>query len=198
MIAVVPIVVSPKKAPEKNADRTTAALPPGNPAPEKQKSEPKPREPEPPDVPEPEKPVLTRWPAPAPGEKAVAVGKGSYADSLPPEADAKIKEFAARKLNLVKEDDRPIPTNQWWTDVLVSQYGRSLWTFPLKIDTTPKGLDLFFPTRWCAEGNDPESEFPLQVGGTDFKSAGARAKDWSDWGLVFRMSQAVRRINTLT
>jgi len=189
VIAVSVIFLNPKKATEKNTDRTTAATLPGSLLPEKQKNEPKPQKAEPPDAPEPENQVVTKWPAPAPGEKAVAVGKGSYAADLPPEVDGKIKEFALRKLNLVKEDGRPIPTNQWWTDLLVSQFGRSLWTFPLKIDTTPKGLDVYFPTRWRPEGNDPESEFPLQVGGKDFKAADARAKDWSDWGLVFRMSQ---------
>ena len=132
-----------------------------------------------------------KWPEPAPPEQAISVsmGKGSYAGDLPPEVDAKIKEFASRKLNLVTEDDRPIPTNQWWTDLLVSRFGRSLWTIPLKIDTSRNGLDVYFPTRWRREGNDPESEFPLQVGGKDFNAALARAKVWSDWGLVFRMSQ---------
>lgn len=138
----------------------------------------------------PETPAPIKWATPAPGEKAVAVGKGSYAAVPPPEAGDAIKKIESRELYLVKEDDRPIPTNQWWTDLIVSKYARSLWAFPLKIDTGDKGLDVYFPTRWADSGNDPVSEFPLRVGGKDFKPANARAKDWSDWGVVFRMGES--------
>jgi endoglucanase Acf2 len=145
-----------------------------------------------PTVEEPEHSAVLKWPMLS-GETMVAVGKGSYADRPPPEADAKAREFDVRPLNLVKEDERPIPSNQWWTDLLVSKYARSLWPFPFKIDTNQDGLEVFFPKRWASEGNDLISEFPLRVGGQDFKAADARAKDWSDWGLVFRMGESAAR-----
>ena len=148
-----------------------------------------------------EEPVTTnviKWAEPLAGQLAVPVGKGSYADHPTPESDAKIKQFERRPLNLVHEDDRPIPTNQWWTDLLVSKYARSLWAFPLKIDTGEKGIDIFFPTRWSGEGNDPVSEFPLKVGGKDFRPTDARAKDWSDWGVVFRMAASPEKYFDVT
>ena len=51
-------------------------------------------------------------------------------------------------------------------------------------------MDVFFPTRWADAGNDPVSEFPLHVSGKDFKPADARAKEWSDWGVAFRMGES--------
>jgi hypothetical protein len=128
----------------------------------------------------------------------VRVGKASYAAGPPPEAPEPARKFAARDVNLVGNDDRPIPTNQWWTDLLVSKYARSLWAFPLKIDTGEHGLDVFFPTRWADAGNDPVSEHPLHVGGTGFKPADARARDWSDWRVVFRLAESPRKLLDVT
>ncbi len=96
---------------------------------------------------------------------AVAVGKGSYADGVPAQVDEKIRKFEKRDLFLVKEDDRPIPTNKWWTDLIVSRFAKALWAYPMKVDASERGVDIFLPTRWSNGGNDPVSEFPLGVGG---------------------------------
>jgi hypothetical protein len=127
---------------------------------------------------------------PAEAQRPVPVGKGSYADAPTPQTPFKMQEFNVRPLYLVHEDDRPIPTNQWWTDLIANKFARSLWAFPLKIDTSERGIDLFFPTRWADAGNDPVSEFPLSVGGKDFRPADARANRWSDWGVVFRLGES--------
>ncbi len=136
--------------------------------------------------------------AAAHAQRPVSVGRGSYADQPPATAGDKIRQFATRDLNLVQEDDRPIPTNQWWSDLLVNRFPRSLWVSPLKVDTNERGLEVFFPTRWANAGNDPVSEFPVAVGGKDFQAAGVRAKQWSDWGLVFRMGQSPVRYIDVT
>ena len=123
-------------------------------------------------------------------QSAVPVGKGAYASSPPAAVGAKVQAFQNRELFLVKDDGRPIPTNKWWTQLLVSKFARSLWAFPLKVDTSENGLDLFFPTRWGSDGRDPISDLPLNVSGADFKPADARAKDWSDWMCSFRMAES--------
>ncbi len=71
-----------------------------------------------------------KWPEAPAGQLAVPVGKGSYADRPTPQSDPKMKAFDRRPLNLVHEDDRPIPTNQWWTDLLVSKYAALALGFP--------------------------------------------------------------------
>jgi len=87
-------------------------------------------------------------------QNAVPVGKGSYVDSAPPQ----IARIEQRTLFLLEQKDRPIPTNKWWTQLVVAPFAKSLWTYPLKLETGPDGIDLFFPTRWPAAGNDPVSE----------------------------------------
>ena len=63
-------------------------------------------------------------------QEPVAVGKGSYASFPPPgllidnktHAD-RVKETEEAKLYLVKEDDRPIPSNKWYEDLLQKPFG---------------------------------------------------------------------------
>ncbi len=74
--------------------------------------------------------------------------KDRYADQPPTAAGDKVGQFALHDLNLVQEDDRPVPTNQWWTDLLVNRFPESLWALPLMADTHERGLDVFFSTRW--------------------------------------------------
>jgi endoglucanase Acf2 len=142
-------------------------------------------------------------------QTAIPAGKGSYASSPPSNVQysAQIQAIQNQELFLVNEKrasggtetrtaqlpDRPIPTNKWWTQLVVSRFARSLWTYPFKIDTGNRGLDVFLPVKWQPEGNDPQCDFPLHVGGTAFNPEDARAKDWSDWSVSFRMAQSPTR-----
>lgn len=131
-------------------------------------------------------------------QKVVSVGKGSYASSPPASMGEKVLAFQKKELFLVKDDGRPIPTNKWWSQLVVSKFARSLWAFPLKVDTSEKGLEVFFPTRWGSDGRDPVSDLPLGVSGTDFKPQDARAKDWSDWLVSFRMAETAAKYVDVT
>ena len=129
----------------------------------------------------------------------VPAGKGSYASFPPPgEANGKPAAFEKKTLYLVKEDDRPIPSNKWWTQLLVNKFARSLWSYPFKVDTSEKGLEIYFPIRWSPAGNDPLCEFPLTVTGNEFKPVDARAKDWSDWLLSFRLGETADKFMDVT
>lgn len=123
-------------------------------------------------------------------QNVVPVGKGSYASSPPSSTGDKLRAFETKELFLVKETDQPIPTNKWWTQLVVSRFARSLWSYPLRVDTSEKGLDVFFPIRWQSDGQDPLCDFPLNAGGKDFTPHDARAKNWSDWTCSFRMAQS--------
>ena len=136
--------------------------------------------------------------APAFAQQVVPVGKGSYASAPPESADQKSRAMQTQPLNLVSDDGRPIPTNKWWTQLLVSKFARSLWSYPLRVDPSEKGLDLYFPIRWSPAGNDPACDFPLNVSGKDFTPADARAKDWSDWLVSFRLGQTAERYMDVT
>jgi len=126
-------------------------------------------------------------------QEAVQVGKGSYASFPPPGiAKGKPEEMEKKELNLVTNDGRPIPTNKWWTHLLFTKQSKSvaLWSYPLRVDTTASGLDIFFPTGWDDKGSSPVSELPLGLtAGGDFKAGNPQAKDWSDWAIAFRIGE---------
>ena len=128
----------------------------------------------------------------------VKVGAGSYASSPPPGAPDGLGKIETQSLFLVNHDDRPLPTNKWWTQLLVSKYAKSLWAAPLKVDAGEKGLEIFFPIKWRPDGTDPETDAPLSLGGKDFKPADSRAKDWSDWLVSFRMGESADRYMDVT
>lgn len=121
----------------------------------------------------------------------VAVGKGSYASFPPPEADKVARPTITRRLQLLPEaEGRPVPTNQWWTNLLVNRFTGQLHVAPHQVRTGRDGIELFLPTRWNDSGSDPIAENPLRIGGVDFTAEETRAKTWSDWLLTFRLSQS--------
>jgi len=122
------------------------------------------------------------------GQDAISIGKGSYASFPPPGiAKGKPEEVNNRPLFLVNEDDRPIPTNKWWTQLIVSRFAKELWAYPFRVDPSEKGLAIYYPQTWKPEGNGPACDLPLTITGKNFQPADSRAKDWSDWLVSFRL-----------
>ncbi len=128
--------------------------------------------------------------APPPAPQIVSVGTGSYASFPPTEVEDQARKALGKTLYLLPEaQNKPIPTNTWWTNLLIDRYAGQLWSFPQQTKATPDGLEVSFPTRWNDSGSDPVSENPLKIGGKEFKPADARAKSWSDWLVSFRLAE---------
>jgi endoglucanase Acf2 len=137
---------------------------------------------------------------PAAAQPAVPVGKGSYAASPPPGlvVDKKrnvdlVEETESRKLYLVADDGRPIPSNKWYQNVIFNPYGTGLWAMPHKVDATAEGIEVFYPTAFDAGGTRAVAEFPLVIAGKDFKPVDSRAKQWTDWTVAFRLFESDQR-----
>ena len=136
--------------------------------------------------------------AQAGGEPAVVpVGKGSYA-AFPPAATEKLTKPILSREIFVTHEDCPIPTNQWWTDLIMERYSGQLWAFPHQITADKDGVNLTYPNRWNDSGSDPVSEFPLALQGQDFHPADARAAEWGDWTLTFRMAETPQKYMDVT
>ena len=120
--------------------------------------------------------ILLLLAAPCFSQEVVSVGKGSYASAPPVHEGEAAQKAMTRKLYIVDQGDRPVPTNDWWTDLIVNKYSGGLWAYPLKVTTHERGASVFFPKRWTDGGNDMVSELPLEIGGVDFKPADASAK----------------------
>ena len=120
------------------------------------------------------------------------IGKGSYA-SQPPEPSKEVKAVLERPLYVtdsVMDDKRAVPTNAWWTNLLVEPFGGQLWAFPHQIKANENGVEFSYPVKWNNEGRDPISDYPLKISGDGFKPKDARAKNWGDWTLTFRQAQS--------
>ncbi len=138
-------------------------------------------------------------------QQPVAVGRGSYASSPPPgsavDGPGKQDLVAAvegRKLFLVKDDGRPIPTNKWYQNLLLKEFGTGLWAMPHLVDATREGLEIFQPNSFSGDGVRTIAEFPLVVTGRGFKPVDSRAKDWTDWTVSFRSCESDTRFMDVT
>lgn len=132
--------------------------------------------------------AVVRADADGAGQFPVPVGKGSYA-STPPD-DKNIDKILGTTPRIVDPGDRPIPTNKWWTNLLIDRFVGQLWAFPQMLKSSDKGLQFFYPIKWNESGRDPVSDSPLDISGVDFQPTGTAAKTWGDWNLTFRISES--------
>ncbi|GAA1860625.1 glycosyl hydrolase [Myceligenerans crystallogenes] len=107
---------------------------------------------------------------PVPDPAVVPVGAGSYASAPPAALDTTnhdVSGFVDRDLYL---DDslagKPVKTNAWWTDLLVSKFSGDLWANPLVVSNSAEGTRVTLPTRWNADGTARVLESPIVVGAT--------------------------------
>jgi len=138
-------------------------------------------------------------------QQPVAVGQASYAATPPPGliVDKKtgvdrVAEVENRRLYLVEDDGRPIPSNEWFQNLLFKQFGTGLWAMPHKVDATKEGIEIFHPTSFSGDGVRAIAEFPLVITGRDFQPQDSRAKDWTDWTVSFRSFESDSRFMDVT
>ena len=125
--------------------------------------------------------------APANAQR-VEVGKGSYAAAVPEGADHTLREFESKPIYTLPGEKRALPTNKWWTQLLVDKFAKSLWSIPLRVETSARGADVCFPIRWNDSGSDPVCDYPITLAGKEFTAESAVATNWSDWHVSFRMT----------
>lgn len=144
-------------------------------------------------------------------QNIVTCGSGSYA-SEPPTYKAKTEqngpgfnatmmltrkiyadEYASTEGNGIRVPGRPIPTNDWWTDIINSPFSGALWSYPAMLHTSASGVEIAYPSYWADAGKEMKSLSRLSVGGRNFRATSAIATNWHDWDVVFRMPSASGR-----
>ena len=76
----------------------------------------------------------------------------------------------------------PIPTNDWWTDALVSRWTGNLWSYPAKVRIGADGVRVANPSYWIDNGTEMKERGALLVGvAGDFNPEAALVDDWHDW-----------------
>jgi endoglucanase Acf2 len=107
--------------------------------------------------------------ADGPAADGVRVGDGSYA-ATPPSTitdSAAVQKTLDQQLYIdPSQAGKPVPTNQWWTDLLVSKYSGDMWAYPFVSSNSAAGTKVTIPTRWNTDGTAMRLEAPVTVGGT--------------------------------
>jgi endoglucanase Acf2 len=125
---------------------------------------------------------------PGRAQVAVQVGAGAYAAGIPGSDQYSGGYYSMSPQQVVDNytnlhlsgavTNRPIPSNQWWTDLLVGDrsyqpsagavrvfqqnaYGGQLWAYPAMVVPGATGFSLFFPNAWNSRSstNQPEGGF---------------------------------------
>ena len=143
--------------------------------------------------------AATLWAAAASAQSVISVGSGSYASSPPPQSGA--AGIASQSVYVVPSTNNPpIPTNKWWTDLIIHQYAGNMWAYPLTVSADAQGINIYNPTTWVPSGTTPQLalDSPMSIRGQGFAPADARAVRWGDWTVAFRMQQATNQLMDVT
>ena len=85
-----------------------------------------------------------------------------------------VDEVEKRTLYLVKDEGRPIPSNEWFQNLIFKQYGTGLWAMPHRVDATPEGIEIFHSTTFSGDGVRAIAEWPLaELGRVDWTAHGS-------------------------
>ena len=139
-------------------------------------------------------------------QQVVKAGKGSYASYTPLELcysehhtpgaygwkGDKSKYMQYRQLWLHERAGQPIPTNDWWTNLITQPYSGRMWAYPQIVQAQPHGIDIQAPSFWLDNGTEMKSNTVLSVGGKGFAPTAAIAESWHDWDVEFSMSDGDR------
>lgn len=136
-------------------------------------------------------------------QNPVQVGKGSYAEYVPffesvssDHGGCKAYYMEHRDLYITdRMKGKPIPSNDWWTDLIVSQYSGNLWAYPQMVSAMSTGVHIEFPSYWEPNGNEVKSKSHINVGASKFYPESASADDWHDWGFRFLMQDGAKSMN---
>ncbi|WP_309400394.1 discoidin domain-containing protein [Cerasicoccus maritimus] len=148
-------------------------------------------------------------------QQAVPVGAGSYAEFPPAHEDivggediGMVSNFLNRQLYIhSSKAGEPVPTNDWWTDLIFSQYSGNMWPYPLSVQANASGVNVYFPIEFSASGTDMLTEYPIGVGGqaaivlgpndtilADFEGA-SWPTGWSTTGTAFGSGPAAGSVS---
>lgn len=140
-------------------------------------------------------------------QQAVSLGKGSYAD-LPPMNEHKLGESYNRKPFIhASQEGRPVPTNDWWTDLVMNGPGGRMWANPFLVKFDDYGVAVSYPTEWDTgrkeTGSGVKVSQPLEVrfagapdhipgpkkGQVPADGLATNILNWGDWTVVTRQER---------
>ena len=102
-----------------------------------------------------------------------------------------------RPLYLVDKKSFPLPTNDWWTDALVSRWTGNLWSYPAKVVIGASGVRVAFPTCWIDNGTEVKERSAIVVGAKGaFNPDATLVESWHDWDVEMVLRDGAKSIRT--
>ena len=151
-------------------------------------------------------PALTLW-----AQSTVSVGRGSYA-AYAPLSKSRTTEHGGdqsqymqyRQLYIREAAGQPIPTNDWWTDLINADRERSgqevtghLWSYPQYVQGMKYGVDIHYPKYWVDNGTEMKAQSKLRISdGESFRASHPMAETWSDWTVTFSETSGSQQMLT--
>jgi endoglucanase Acf2 len=60
----------------------------------------------------------------------------------------------------------PVPTNKWWSDLIVNKYSGNLWADPFVVSNNELGTRIAYPTEWSEQGTNMLDNSAIQIQGS--------------------------------
>jgi endoglucanase Acf2 len=107
----------------------------------------------------------------------ISAGSGSYTTTFPGVDEAARNGYPSGSPQLSGNAvDKPVPTNDWWSKLLLENHAGNLFNYPLAMGTLSYGLDI---GRVTGEPRDPFDTVVVGVSGLN--ATQATVDDYSDW-----------------
>lgn len=119
----------------------------------------------------------------------VNVGSASYSDAFPGKDEAGRNGYISVSPQVSGNAvGRPIPTNDWWSNELVSNHGQSMFNYPLGVRTQDDGLCIInnFIGQAIMQGSGP-----LEIGLENLNCPTTTISDYSDWTVTYSWGAAM-------
>lgn len=122
----------------------------------------------------------------------VNVGAGSYSDAFPgTDAAGRNGYINASPMISGKAVGRPVPTNDWWSNELVSNHGQSMFNYPLGLRTQDNGLAII---RNMFHQATMQGSGPLEIGLQGLQCPVTTVSNYSDWTVTFNWDDKMEAI----
>ncbi len=118
--------------------------------------------------------------------QTISVGSGSYTTAFPGTDEAGRNGFPAGSPQLTGNAlGKPVPTNDWWSKVLIENHADNLYNYPMAMTTINAGLTVNYIPFGVIGG----SLQPIEVGVTGLDASQAKVADYSDWTVTMDWSE---------
>lgn len=124
--------------------------------------------------------------------QTTTVGSGSYTNTFPGVDQAGRNGFPPGTPQLSgNAAGKPVPTNDWWSKLVLENHADNLFNYPMTLKTTNQGLIVTY-IPWGVIGDSA----PIEVGLSGLNTSQTTVSDFSDWTVQMNWKDATHEMKT--